>query len=150
MLVSLKLVADFSRGCADRAITHLLFATHPYLPCSRGRSCASTLCPMILAAVNLYSLLQYLVLAISSKAGPLAIVRPHRGGPMQDGGYGLQRIHLPRTSVNKAFSDAAVFGRCHHAECERWLVHQKSRRKESSSYVLRRKQGDRAEPARST
>jgi hypothetical protein len=32
--------------------------------------------------------------------------------------------------VNKAFSDAAVFGRCHHAECERWLVNQKRRRKE--------------------
>src|SRR5215208_2949351 len=68
---------------------------------------------------------------------------------MQDGGYGLHKIHLLRTPVNKAFSDAAVFGRCHHAECERWLVNQKRGRKESSSHVLRRKQGDRAEPARS-
>ena len=24
--------------------------------------------------------------------------------------------------MNKAFSDTVVFGRCHHAECERWLV----------------------------
>jgi hypothetical protein len=55
---------------------------------------------------------------------------------MQDAGYGLHRIPLLRTPVNKAFSDAAVFGRCHHAECERWLVNQKRGRKESS-YVLR-------------
>ena len=31
---------------------------------------------------------QYLVLAIRRKAGHLGIVRPHRGGPMQDAGYG--------------------------------------------------------------
>src|SRR5215204_2200708 len=55
-----------------------------------------------------------------------------------------------RTPVNKAFSDAAVFGRCHHAECERWLVNQKRGQKEASAYVARRKQADRAELARST
>jgi hypothetical protein len=49
---------------------------------------------MILAAVNLYSLLQYLVLAISRKAGQLAILRPLRGGAMQDAGYGLRRFHF--------------------------------------------------------
>jgi hypothetical protein len=32
MLAFLKLVADFSRGCAGRRIGHLLFATHPHLP----------------------------------------------------------------------------------------------------------------------
>src|SRR5215204_4528002 len=62
----------------------------------------------------------------------------------------VRRIPLPRTLVNKAFSDAAVFGWCHHAERERWLGNQKRRRKETSSYVLRRKQEDRAEPTRST
>jgi hypothetical protein len=51
---------------------------------------------------------------------------------------------LPRTPVKRAFSDAAAFGRCHHANHECWLINQKRRRKESSSYVLRRKQGDRA------
>jgi hypothetical protein len=29
MLVSLRLSADFSRGCAGKRIGHLLFATHP-------------------------------------------------------------------------------------------------------------------------
>jgi hypothetical protein len=32
MLAFLKMVADFSRGCADRGISHLLFATHPLPP----------------------------------------------------------------------------------------------------------------------
>src|SRR5215208_2805472 len=68
---------------------------------------------------------------------------------MQDAASGLRKIPLPRTPVNKAFSDAAVFGRCHHAGRGRWLVNQKRRRKETSSYVLRQKQADRAEPARS-
>jgi hypothetical protein len=30
MLAFLRLAADFSRGWADREISHLLFATHPY------------------------------------------------------------------------------------------------------------------------
>jgi hypothetical protein len=30
MLASLKLGADFSRGCADWEISHLLLATHPH------------------------------------------------------------------------------------------------------------------------
>jgi hypothetical protein len=30
MLVSVKPGADFSRRCADRGISHLLIATHPY------------------------------------------------------------------------------------------------------------------------
>jgi hypothetical protein len=34
----------------------------------------------------------------------------------------LRRISLPCTPVNKPFSDAAVFGWCHYAEYERWLV----------------------------
>ena len=56
---------------------------------------------MILAAVNLYSLLQYLGLAISRKAEPLAILCPHLGEAMQDIECELLRIHLPRTRVNK-------------------------------------------------
>jgi hypothetical protein len=35
MLVSVGLDADFQRGCADRGISHLLFATHPYPQLSR-------------------------------------------------------------------------------------------------------------------
>jgi hypothetical protein len=38
---------------------------------------------MILTAVNLYPLLQYLVLATSRKAEQLAILRPHLGEAMQ-------------------------------------------------------------------
>src|SRR5215211_2630059 len=53
----LKSGADFARRCTGRKIGHLLFATHPYHPGSRIRFCASTRCPMNLAAVNLYSLL---------------------------------------------------------------------------------------------
>src|SRR5215210_897049 len=49
----------------------------------------------------------------------------------------LPRITLPRTVVNKAFSDAAVFGRCHHAGRGRWLAHQQRGRKEASFYVGR-------------
>src|SRR5215208_607738 len=58
----------------------------------------------------------------------------------------LRTFHTasPRTPVKRAFSDAAAFGRCHHANHECSLINQKRRRKESSSYVLRRKQGDRA------
>jgi hypothetical protein len=41
---------------------------------------------VILVAVDFYSPLKYLVLAISRKAGQLVIVRPHRGGAMQDAG----------------------------------------------------------------
>jgi hypothetical protein len=56
---------------------------------------------MMLAAVNLYSLLQYLGLAIRHKAEQLAILRPDRGKAMQDSGYELRRIFLLGTWVNK-------------------------------------------------
>jgi hypothetical protein len=51
---------------------------------------------MILAAMNLYSSLQYLVLAIGRKAGQLAILCSHWGKEIQDIGYELLRIILPR------------------------------------------------------
>ena len=63
---------------------------------------------MILAAVNLYSPLLYLVLAISCKAGQSAILRPHRGEAMQYRGYELLRIPLPRTPLNKAKNKGRV------------------------------------------
>jgi hypothetical protein len=93
--------ADFSQGCTGRKIGNLLFATHPYHPGSREQFCASTQCPVILAVMNLYSPLQHLVLAISCKAGQLAILRPDRGEAMRDSGYESRRIFLPCTSVNK-------------------------------------------------
>ena len=47
MLVLVKLGADFSRGCADRGIGYVLFATHPYPRKSRidseKRALAATL-----------------------------------------------------------------------------------------------------------
>src|SRR5215217_5968302 len=57
----------------------------------------------------------------------------------------VRRITIPRTPVNKAFSDAELFGRCHHAGRRRWLAHHQRGRKEASSYVGAREQGDRAE-----
>src|SRR5215211_5229956 len=95
-----KIAADYPRASAGERIDHFLLATHPHHPGIREWFCASTRCPMILAAVNLYSPLQYLVLAKSRKAGQLAILRPHRGEAVQDRGYGLRRITLPRTRVN--------------------------------------------------
>jgi hypothetical protein len=56
---------------------------------------------MILAAVNLYSLLQYLVLAMSRKAEHLAILCPDKGKAMQDSGYELWKINIQRASVNR-------------------------------------------------
>src|SRR5215208_1457878 len=64
--------------------------------------------------------------------------------------YGLPRITLPRTPVNKAFSDAELFGRCHHAGRGRWLARHQRGRKEASSYVGAREQGDRADRDRSS
>src|SRR5215210_7117519 len=43
ILASVKLGADFSRGCADRGISHLLFATHPYPRLSPRFLCQQTL-----------------------------------------------------------------------------------------------------------
>jgi hypothetical protein len=63
----------FSSGCADKGIGHSLFATHPH-PAIRGWFNITAACPVVLVAVNLYSPLQYLVLAISRKAGQLAIL----------------------------------------------------------------------------
>src|SRR5918993_5879077 len=61
----------------------------------------------------------------------------------------VRRISIPRTPVNKAFSDAELFGRCHHAGRGRWLAHHQRGRKEASSYVGTREQGDRADRDRS-
>jgi hypothetical protein len=94
MLVSVKVNADFSWGCADRGISHLLLATHPYHPCSREWFCTNTRRPMILAAANLYSLLHYLVLAMGSKAERSAILRPDGAEAMRDSGYELRRMLL--------------------------------------------------------
>jgi hypothetical protein len=45
---------------------------------SSNAACASIRYPIILAAMNLYSSLTYLVLATSRNAGQLAILRQHR------------------------------------------------------------------------
>jgi hypothetical protein len=145
-----NLNADFRRGCADWEISHLLLATRHFHAAVRELFYVSPACPVVLAAANLYSRPQYLVPSKKPQGGEQAIIRGNRGGPMADAASGLRKIHHLRTPVNKAFSDAAVFGRCHHAVCERWLVNQKRGRKESSSHVLRRKQADRAELTRST
>jgi hypothetical protein len=68
MHVSVELEADFSRGCAGKRIDPLLFATHPY-PALRRWFYISPACPVVLGAVNLYSLLQYLVPSKKQQCG---------------------------------------------------------------------------------
>jgi hypothetical protein len=94
----------FFEGVCGQENRPLLSVTDPYHPGSRERFCASTRYPMMLAAVNLYSLLQYLVLATSRKAEQLAILCPHLGEAMQDIDYDLLSIFLSRTRVNKPSS----------------------------------------------
>ena len=66
-------------------------------------------CPVVLATANLYSLLQYIVLAISRKAEQLAILRPHRGEAMWDREYYLRSIHLLRGWVNNANPSVRIY-----------------------------------------
>ena len=56
---------------------------------------------------------------------------------MHDPGYVLLRSSLPRIPVNKAFSDAVVFGRCHHVGHGMASL-PGTRTKGGTSYVLRR------------
>jgi hypothetical protein len=93
----------FEGVCALRDLACI--STDPPLPChSRIASCLyclrlSRFLP--LTTVNLYSFLQYLVLAKSRKEWQLALLRPDRGEAMQDSGYGLLRISLLGTALNK-------------------------------------------------
>jgi hypothetical protein len=52
---------------------------------------------MMLAAANLYSSLEYFVLAINPKAGQLVFLRPDRGEAMQDAEYGSSE-NLPSST----------------------------------------------------
>jgi hypothetical protein len=71
-----RLEADFSRGRTGKSIGHSLFMTHPH-PGIRELVCASTAGLGILAAANLYSLLQHLVPGeIGEEAGRHAPVAP--------------------------------------------------------------------------
>jgi|SRR5687767_3664408 hypothetical protein len=73
MLTSTKPEPDFSKECAGKRISHLLFSTHPYHPGSREWFCASTRCPMILATVNLFihrSDILYLAISQGPENGP--------------------------------------------------------------------------------
>ena len=77
--------------------------THPH-PAIRRWFYGSAACPGVLAAANLYSRLRYLVPSDKVQGGEWAISVAEWGGAIQDGGYGLRRIILPRTSVNKGKS----------------------------------------------
>jgi hypothetical protein len=90
---------DFSVECALLVITHCFLVTPHHLPFVNG--CMPVPCLATLTAANIYSPLQYLVLAISRKAGALGILRPHLGEAMQDSGFELLRIPLLRGWVNK-------------------------------------------------
>jgi hypothetical protein len=54
-----------------------------------------------LTAANVYSLLQYLVLGNKLQGGEIGHPPLLQGQPMQDRGYGLLRIRILRTPVNK-------------------------------------------------
>jgi hypothetical protein len=74
MLASQDMCAVFSRGCAGRGMSHLLFATHPPAPWhSRIDSGRHTLVA-------------------------------NRAGFMQVCGFELSRMYLPRRLVNKPWS----------------------------------------------
>jgi hypothetical protein len=60
MLISLKMEADFSRGCVLSMIRPAFLLTLPH-PAIRGWFYVSAACPVVLAGANLYSLLPYLV-----------------------------------------------------------------------------------------
>jgi hypothetical protein len=70
MLVSTKLGADFSRGCTIQRIGQSFLATHPYRALRRWFY-ISLACPVALAAVNLHSLLKYLVAGNKSQGGAI-------------------------------------------------------------------------------
>jgi hypothetical protein len=72
----------------------------PPHPAIRGWFYLSPACRVVLGAANNYSRLQYLVPSKKPQGGEQAIIRAHRAGAMQDAGYGLRRIHLPRTPVH--------------------------------------------------
>src|SRR5829696_4036739 len=76
-----------------------LFSCDPYHP-PFANGCMLVPCLATLTAANIYSPLQYLVLAISRKAGALGILRPHRGEAMRHSGFELRRTNLARIPVN--------------------------------------------------
>jgi hypothetical protein len=100
MLIPAKAKSDFSVECALPVIAHCFLVTPHHPPFANG--CMPVPCLATLTAANIYSPLQYLVLAISRKAGALGILRPDRGEAMQDSGFELLRIPLPRTPVHTA------------------------------------------------
>ena len=77
MLVSLRVGADFSRGCASMRLGYILLATHPHpgiRELSRDRfmpllSPSKQVLP--LTARNVYSLLRYLVLGNKLQSGEI-------------------------------------------------------------------------------
>jgi len=68
MLASVKLGADFSRGCAGKRIGNSLFATHPLRPAIGGGSMPAS-CRVILASANIHLLLQYLLIRNKPQGG---------------------------------------------------------------------------------
>src|SRR5215204_3531217 len=88
----------FFEGVCAPVITHCFLVTPHHPPFANG--CMPVPCLATLTAANIYSPLQYLVLATSRKAGQLAILRPHRGEAMRHSGFELRRTNLARIPVN--------------------------------------------------
>ena len=78
-----------SSWCWRGRIGHLLFATHPHRLSIHEWFYVGTPCPVILAAMNLYSPLQYIVLATSRRAEEEAILCLHVSVAMQNAVYGI-------------------------------------------------------------
>src|SRR5215217_7606238 len=91
-----ELAADVSRGSPGRRVA-IKFSRPTLIILPLANDSVPAPCSVVLATANLYSLLRYLVLAISCKAGQLSILRPDRSEDMRDSGYELRRIRLPRT-----------------------------------------------------
>jgi len=105
MLVLLRSVADFSRGCAGKRIGDLLFATHPLL------SWSSQTVVWQHTVSNDSRRSESLFTAPTSctgkkpQGGAIGHSPPAQGWAIRDSRNELLRINLPRTAVNRVASD---------------------------------------------
>ena len=100
MLASLRLAADFSRGCAGRRIGNLLFATHPHHVAVREWFYASSVSGGSRHSESVFIAPIYCT-GHKPQGVEMRVLRPDRGEAMQGSGCELRRIHPLGTSVNK-------------------------------------------------
>jgi hypothetical protein len=94
-----RIGSDFSRGCVLQVFARSFLVTPP------PSVVREWLYPSTVSGDSHCG--EYLFIAPISCAGnllqcgQLGILRTHKGGAMQDAGYGLLRILIPRTRMNK-------------------------------------------------